>query len=65
MCVTLNDGYLRYANRGSSNYTDSQSKYNISSFNEKSNFLVYFLLFYCFFLRLQIYKAIAALPAMF
>ena len=36
MCVTLNEGYFRAANRGSK---DFQSKYNISAFNEKTNFL--------------------------
>ena len=38
-------------------YTDYSSKYNISAFNEKTNF--FGLFFYCFF-RLQIYEAIAA-----
>ena len=40
-------------------YTDFKSKYNISAFNEKTNFLV--CLFYCFFLRRQIYEFIAAI----
>ena len=39
-------------------YTDFKSKYNISAFNEKTNF--FGLSFYCFF-RLQIYEAIAAI----
>ena len=36
-------------------YTDFQSKYNISAFNEKTNFLG------LSFFRLQIYRAIAAM----
>ena len=67
MCVTLHEGYLRAANRGSKNLTDFKSKYNLSFFNEKTNF--FGLSFLLFFLRLQIYEAIAAfsgnLPAMF
>ena len=46
MCVTLNEGYLRAANRGSKNFTDFYSKYNISAFNEKTTFLVCLLLFF-------------------
>ena len=40
--------------------TDYKSKYNISALNEKTNFFLV-CLFYCFFLRLQIYEAIAAI----
>ena len=47
MFVILFEGYLRAANRGSKTYTDFKSKYNISAFNEKTNFL--FVFFYCFF----------------
>ena len=63
VCVTLNEGYLRADNRGSKNYTDFKSKYNISGFNEKKNFfgLSFLLSFLLFFLRLQIYEAIAAI----
>ena len=42
VCVTLNEGYLRAANRGSKTYTDYYSKYNISGFNEKTIFFVLF-----------------------
>ena len=38
VCVTLNEGYLRSANRGSKNVYRFYSKYNISAFNEKTNF---------------------------
>ena len=46
--VTLNERYLRAANRGSKTYTDFQSKYNISAFNEKANFFwsVFFTVFF-------------------
>ena len=66
MCATLNEGYLRAANRGSK---------NIQIFNQNITYqpsmkrqMVSVSFFYCF-LRLQVYKAIAAfvgnLPAMF
>ena len=58
VCVTLNEGYLTAANRGSKIYTYFKSKYNISAFNEKTNFFV--CRFY-YFLRLQMYEAIAAI----
>ena len=43
VCVTLNEDYLRAANRGSKNFvsknTDFESKYNRSDFNEKTSFV--------------------------
>ena len=44
--------------KAANTYTDFKLKYNISAFNEKTNFLV--CLFYCFF-RLPVYEAIAAI----
>ena len=59
MCVTLNEGYLRSANRGSNNlYRFFLSKYNRSAFNEKTNF---FGLSFLLFFRLPIYESIAAI----
>ena len=45
MCGTLNEGYLRAANRGSNSLYRFLSKYKISAFNEKTIVLVYLLLF--------------------
>ena len=59
VCVTLNEGYLRAADRGSKNlYRFLIKIYNKSASNEKTIFLV--RLFYCF-LRLPIYKSIASI----
>ena len=55
MCVTLNEGYLRAANRGSNNLCRFLTKILHSQHSMKRLFLVY-----CFF-RLQIYEAIAAI----
>ena len=57
MCATLNEGYLRAANRGSNNLYTFLIKIEHSQPSVKSLFLVCFLLF----LRLQIYGAIAAI----
>ena len=60
VCFILNEGYLRSANRGSNNFYRFLIKiYNKSAFNEKTNF--FGLSFLLFFLRLQIYEAIAAI----
>ena len=66
MCVTLNEGYLRAANRGSKTYADFKSKYNIAAFNEKVNF---FGLFFSVFLNCRSTKLLrlfsGKLPVMF
>ena len=49
VCVTLNEGYLRAANRGSKNLYRffNQNIYNISAFNKTTNFFgLSFLLFF-------------------
>ena len=57
MCVTLNEGYLRAANRGSKNIQILNQNIASQPSMEKLKFWSFF---YCF-LRLQIYEAIAAI----
>ena len=58
VCVTLNEGYLRSANRGSNNLYRFLIKITDQHSMKRRIFLV--CLFYCFF-RLPIYESIAAI----
>ena len=67
MCVTLNEGYLRSANRGSNNLYRFLTKYNRSAFNEKTKFFgLSFLLFFLDCRSTNLLRLFSGnLPAMF
>ena len=60
MCVTLNEGYLRSANRGSNNFIQIFNQ-NITYQPSMKKRIFLVCLFYCFFFRLPIYESIAAI----
>ena len=64
MLVTLNEGFLRAANRNSSKFLilliRILNQNNISALNEKNKYL-FWSVFFTFFLRLQIYEAFAVI----
>ena len=68
LCITLNEGYLGGANRGSKNlYRFFKSKCNVWAFNEKTNFFgLSFLLFFLYCRSTKLLRLFSGiLPAMF